>query len=545
MTRIAVLPLDDRPVNYDYPRELAAIAGLEVDLPDRQALGNPWRSSQHQELIRWLAMTAKEADSLLIAIDTLGYGGLIPSRTSSDSADQVLERLSILKTLKGKRPELKILAFNVIMRISRDNSAEEEKPYWAQYGKRMFRISYLEHKSRLQEANQSEIDEFSFLHEQIPAEVYADYLKGRSRNHQINRTMLDWLGEGVFDYLILPQDDTADYGWNIAEARRLQAIIRIKGLSDRAITYPGADETGSLLLARYACQLTGIAPRVWPLYSSTSSDHIITSYEDRPMHEMLKAHLSPLGGTIAQSAEQADFHLFINAPAKSQGIAELQTLIAEELAHPDDRSTLLKDEYARNTLLEMTTPLRNIEEFTCAIRNALENGHPAALADVAFVNGADLFLLQNLLKTGLAPRLSAFAGWNTAGNTLGTALAQAALNLVRQVKDFSSSGKTAHLVFLFRRYLDDYYYQTLVRTLLAYQFLPTIGLQPTMELLPADKIPQVLNKLQDLLASKAEELKQQFIEIGLAQDIQVDKIHLPWQRLFEVGFDVHVFGVKK
>jgi len=27
MSRVVVLPLDDRPVNYDYPRHLAAMAG--------------------------------------------------------------------------------------------------------------------------------------------------------------------------------------------------------------------------------------------------------------------------------------------------------------------------------------------------------------------------------------------------------------------------------------------------------------------------------------------------------------------------------------
>ena len=44
MTRIAVLPMDDRPVNYDYPRYLARAAGLEILLPPRVWLGNPWRT---------------------------------------------------------------------------------------------------------------------------------------------------------------------------------------------------------------------------------------------------------------------------------------------------------------------------------------------------------------------------------------------------------------------------------------------------------------------------------------------------------------------
>ncbi len=76
--RLACLPLDDRPVNYDLPRELAAIAGLEIELPPREWLVNPWRSSKHAELVDWLEKAAAQADALLVALDTLGYGGSIP-----------------------------------------------------------------------------------------------------------------------------------------------------------------------------------------------------------------------------------------------------------------------------------------------------------------------------------------------------------------------------------------------------------------------------------------------------------------------------------
>ena len=71
MTRVAVLPMDDRPVNYDYPRYLARAAGLEILLPPREWLGNPWRASRHADLVDWLVQTAARADGLIVAIDTL------------------------------------------------------------------------------------------------------------------------------------------------------------------------------------------------------------------------------------------------------------------------------------------------------------------------------------------------------------------------------------------------------------------------------------------------------------------------------------------
>ena len=540
MTRIACLPLDDRPVNYDYPRELAALAGFEIELPPRLWLGTPWRPARHADLVDWLDKAATRADLLLVALDTLGYGGLIPSRTSPESAGQVLERLSILKKIKARQPGLLIQAFSVILRISRANSAEEEKAYWAEYGSCMFRLSYLEHKSGLGEANPGELAERLALRAEIPDSVYDDYLQGRTRNHAVNRAMLDWLAEGFFDYLLLPQDDTADYGWNIAEARSLQSTIRLKGLSDRAITYPGADETASLLLARCACRQAGFAPHVWPRYSSQASSQIITAYEDRPMHELLKAHLAPLGGSIALSPEQADLALFVNAPAESQGAADLQGVIARELAEPSFEIPTVNDELTRFTRREMTSPRRNVEEFVRALQAALERDTPVALADVAFVNGADLFLGRQLMMTGLPPRLLAYAGWNTAGNTLGTVLAHAVLSILMQRGAPTPAQQAAHATFLIRRYLDDYFYQAVERTHLVYEDLPALGLAPSLERLPPDKLEAVEARLRARLSAAAGELRDCFVQAGLIRNVSISNIHLPWQRLFEAAFDVQV-----
>src|SRR5689334_493070 len=132
------------------------MAGMTIELPPREWLGNPWRPSQHTDLIRWLEQAAVDVDILILAVDTLAYGGLIPSRTSPESLGAVLSRLEVLKRLKAMQPQLEILASSVILRISRANSAEEEKPYWATCGSRMFHLSYLEHKSALGETSVSE-----------------------------------------------------------------------------------------------------------------------------------------------------------------------------------------------------------------------------------------------------------------------------------------------------------------------------------------------------------------------------------------------------
>jgi hypothetical protein len=554
---LAILPMDDRPVNYDYPCYLARLAGCELLLPERNWLGNPWRASQHSRLVEWLAQTAPEVDGLILSIDTLAYGGLIPSRTSSEPLEKVLERLQVLRQIKERRPDLPILASSVIQRISRSNSSEEEKPYWAQYGAEMFRLSYLEHKIACHESSDGEVSECFGLMAHIPSQIYDDYRQGRRRNHAVNWAMLDWLAEGIFDYLLLPQDDTAEYGWNIAEARLLQALIRKNGLSDRAITYPGADEVSCLLLARFACRRAGFKPVVWTRYSCVRSPEVITSYEDRPIHEMVKAQLAPLDGILASSPEDANIQLFLHAPVQKQGDGGLQWIAregTEGIESLTEKSPQLKsflEPLASSpdfilTRREMETPERSIEEFTRAVLASLQAGRCTALADVAFVNGSDLLLGDQLVRHPEIARLAAYGGWNTAGNTLGTVLAQAALRCLTLRSGSTPDQEQAQSELLFLHLLDDYYYQAIERSRAYLEDLPAAGLTPSWERLePLEKAAWVSERIRTRLLEDAARLDNLFVAGGAAQHIQVSDIFLPWQRLFEIGLTVTAQPLKE
>ncbi|TMC59426.1 MAG: DUF4127 family protein, partial [Chloroflexi bacterium] len=149
------------------------------------------------------------------------------------------------------------------------------------------------------DADKRESTERNQLAAAVPSEVVADYRAGRARNHAINRLMLEWAADGVVDYALIGQDDTAAYGWNIAEARELRRLIDRDGLAARASVYPGTDEVGSLLIAAFACREANFAPRVWPRYSGVDGAFAVTAYEDRPFGELIKAHLGPLGGSLA------------------------------------------------------------------------------------------------------------------------------------------------------------------------------------------------------------------------------------------------------
>src|SRR5438034_6068224 len=159
MSRLALLPLDDRPVNYDHPWWLGRAAGIDVIRPVREWLGSPFRAADSAQLSGWLDEEGRAADAVVIAIDTLAYGGLIPSRQSHTHLDDVLRSLEPLRVLRAARPDLLIYAFSILMRISRSDSAEEEKAYWADHGQSLFRLSYLDDKAEVGDASEAEVRE--------------------------------------------------------------------------------------------------------------------------------------------------------------------------------------------------------------------------------------------------------------------------------------------------------------------------------------------------------------------------------------------------
>lgn len=551
---IAILPLDDRAVNYECLALLGRAAGLTVLLPPKDWLGTPWRVGEMARLAGWLADAARQADALIVAVDTLGFGGLVNARRSVDTLATVLERLELLRTLKRRRPELTILAYSVLMRVNRDNHAEEEKAYWADYGSQLFRLSVLEDRQAMAVANAAEEAELAHLRNALPAAVVADYRSGRARNHAVNRAMIEWTAAGVFDYLIVPQDDTVDYGWNIAEARALRRLVQQLGLQGRVSIYPGADETDMLLLARYAARQADFRPRVWLRFSG--ADAVVTAYEDRPMAELVKAHLGPLGGVLAGSPESADLLLYINAPAEVQGNGPDQhaLLLGEEqitaLPEPARQAVLAyrRQPQIAATLRELYTPRRNLPEFVRSLAYDVAAGHTCAVVDVAFVNAGDVALGELLIAEVELSQLAAYAGWNTAGNSLGSALAQAVVRRLQQQHGTSTDALAAHVRLLFLRLVEDLLFMGRLRSRLMLEELPTLGAPATLAHLgPLAESARRLAEAQVVAAGR--ELSERCfagrtVSAGDTRlpirSLSVAGVTLPWQRLFDITLDVHL-----
>ena len=171
--KLLIIPADNRPVSYDLPFFTAKlIKSAEVVLPPKEYLSSLDNEGNYAELFNWLENTLKahQFDMLVVALDTIAYGGLIPSRRTNLKYDDIKNRISAFCDLINKfENKPKVYAFSSIMRISDSYINEEEKSYWNQYGKDIFEFSYLSHKllADYDENNEKKVTE---LAKEIPFE---------------------------------------------------------------------------------------------------------------------------------------------------------------------------------------------------------------------------------------------------------------------------------------------------------------------------------------------------------------------------------------
>lgn len=522
--RLALVPLDERPVNTSMPVRLGRVANCEVLLPPREMLGNKKEVGAYQGLSDWLRSVAPTVDGLIVSIETLAFGGLIASRTTHLPLDRAKEHVAVLKDLKATYPDLPIFAFTLVMRIPAYDSDDEEPDYWASYGRRIHQYSQL--VDRVARHNQDDDRQaMEALQSEIPGDVLQDWQWRRDRNHQLNQAALEYVAEGIVDFLLVTQDDSAEYGVSASEQRRLRARVSELGIEDRAVLYPGADEVAMILMARHVNAHVEKRPRVYPRYSSIKGPFIIPRYEDRPLGESIKGQIYAAGGILVESPQEADVMLFLNTPGESQA----------EAPHQETATTV-------------DTAGRNLLDFTESILHYTSQGIPAAVADVAYANGGDSRLVSLLLRRVGLKRLAAYAAWNTAGNTLGTVVAHASLyHAVGKDATPTTANRAAkaHLEFLLSRFIEDWGYQALVRTRLSNGGLQEHGLNPwglgdrwteAQEIVARELERFARDMLQD---RNALELTWYGESLGAKPtDWVMENVHLPWRRMFEVGFDL-------
>jgi len=483
MKTIVGLPVDGRPVVRAQVQQLVALAeGFELRCPAIEQLGHFRVPADREQVASWLRAQADEAAGWVLSLDMLVYGGLIPSRFIDDSETSLRERLALLRELK--RPGVPLTAFAATMRISNNCVAEEEKPYWNPHGADLWAWSF--HSDRFAQTGDAASQALAAAAAaRVPEAIRDDYRATRARNFAINLAALELLEQGVIDRLVLPQDDTAEYGFNIAERRRLQAEGAARGLAEHVLIYPGADEVMHTLAAWTVAQLRGDAPLRLALQPSDAAHwrQLVPLYEDRPLPASLAAQLQAVGALAVEG--DADALLLIHSQGTAQG------------------------DWA------MRKPLPARPGVDAALWTRLGDGLPVAVIDDAHANGGDPVFVAQLAERLPLPQLAAYAGWNTSSNRIGSLLAQLVLARGR----WTSSDNQDVLVL---RLAEDLLWQAQWRQ----AFRSSVD---APRLSPAERAAAA----ETLMLEQANPWLRRH---GFAQ--QVRRAWLPWDRSFEIGLEL-------
>lgn len=495
--KIVMLTLDERPCNFDYPAMMPK-TDYELVLPPKNIMGD-WKKPGNVELIsEWVMKNAENADALVLSLDTLVYGGIVPSRLHMEKEEDLIKRVDIIKKLREINPEMKLFVFGLIMRCPSYSSDAEEPDYYGECGAEIHLYGKYTHMEKLGIMTDEDVKDFERVKKVVKEEYLDDYLTRRKTNRAVLMHALSYVADDTIDYFIVPQDDASVYGFTSMDQVEVREFLKTNVLHKKTAMYPSADDIGLTLLARAVAQLSGVRPKVYVHYSSIKGGLTIPLVEDRIVGETVKYHILSVDGIQVYSLPEADILLGVNVGSDMLGTYDLENVIAYDIE-------------------------RNLAEFVNFIQYALSLNKIVAIADIARLNTADKELTAILHKEKMMFDIHAYAGWNTSSNTTGTTLCQAILYMLGKDKKQNDN-------FLVHRYFEDIGYMGYARKYVTENLLPDMG----YDFYGIDaKDGKVAELVKNAICSYMEENYP-----DVYSRVEEVNIKMPWIRMFETDVKI-------
>lgn len=493
MAKVVMLPLDERPCNFNYPGMMPK-TNCQLVLPPMEIMGKKKVAGDTAKIAEWLLSNVEGADAMVLSLDTLVYGGIVPSRLHNENIDELIKRADLIKKLRELNPKMKLYVFGLIMRCPKYSSSDEEPDYFAKFGKEIYlsgRYAHMEEEGVLQEEDRADFERAKAL---VGKAELKDYLDRRKTNLDVLMHSLKYVTDGTVDYFIIPQDDAASYGYTAKDQMIVREYLKSNTLHRKTAMYPSADDTGLTLLARAMAETEGVRPKVYVHYSSSKGGMTVPRVEDRILAETVKYHILSVNGIQVYSLPEADIVLFIN--------------VGSVMVDPWHPATVTSYDIERN-----------LAEFTNYMDYALDMGKIVAVADIAWLNMGDGELVALMHEEDLLLRIHAYAGWNTSSNTIGTTLCQAILYMIGKDDEGNKS-------FLLHRYYEDIGYMAYARSHVTEKYLPDMGL----DYFNTDGENGEAAKLvkQEIDAYMREKYPK------IAKEVTDINVTMPWKRMFEI-----------
>jgi hypothetical protein len=509
---ILLIPLDERFTTRAIVLNLARLIQDEFTVltPSIELISDWKRPANTSILFDWLenqiisSCSLTKSCSLLISTEQFLYGGLITSRVSNTSLDELTSRLKRLVELKRTFGDvLQIYLSAVIMRIPAYNGDFEEPDYWANYGRLIYLWSFYTDRYAVL-GNPADEEQIHLLQQEIPADILEQFVWRRERNHNLTVQLLHDYASTYFDRIWLTLDDNAEYGLNKAEERQLIQLINDPSIniSSKVNLYPGADEVSLAMLSQIVVNnkqpLT--VPTFTVRYRNVTTKHFIPNYEGAPLNETVLKQIQAVGGHVINQTEDTSADIIV-----------------------------LVNNWSTDTQEEASI------EQSCADYSSLDIPTTTSIlvyADVRYSNGGDICFAQWIRnRTELGSY--AYAGWNTNGNTLGTCLSNGVLlkyylnlPLIHTKLTSNATVWKENRQFTSYRLIEDVHYQAYLRQLLL-SYLSNVSHDPS------DRLSNDLNFYETFVAKG---FNAYAFDIG--NEFQVTNVYYPWNRTFEIGFEL-------
>lgn len=507
--RIALVPLDDRPISRQYCALLAEVADAVVVTPPGGMLGRHLRAGDGEAVARWLdGLDLRTLDAVIVSADMLAYGGLVGSRVPRVFEHEARQRLEAVGRLKRRRPDVPVFVIGTVPRHAPTDDGSSEK--WRAALTRWAAIAGASDADAAAEA--------AALEKALPAGMLDRYRAARARNLGVNLALVDLARSGAIDLLVIGRDDPSPRGAQAADTDALAAAIEKAGVASRVRIQPGADEIALLLVTRALTARFKYRPEVQAVYSPDAAREAVTP-DGRALRDVVAAQVAAAGGQVVERAGPAVVRLFVHA--------------------------------------SLTEAPPAAAAFAARVGQAVNRGARAAVADVNLAGGPDngsTALVEGLRGQRLLPRLFGYASSDAAGTATAIALAQG-IALASWVDrhapgtpDAARRVATAHVRLLLHRYVTDFLFQGVVGPQAIDDLLTPRQLNP--QRLADNQRLRVEKYLLDELLPLAEGLVADFAAVpwrlpGPARgrvalqvrDIAGFRIGLPWARLSEAEIE--------
>jgi len=334
---------------------------------------------------------------------------------------------------------------------------------------------------------------------------------------QITLAMLDLVKAGTVNELVFLQEGAPPSGRQQQDQSILRARLKELGLESRVPIYGGTEEGAPLLVSRAVLDKFQYKLRVAVVYSSQDGKTTVTPSDDHPLQWTVENQIRAAGGIPVSEFDQSDYRLFVNAPG---------------------------------------TDAEQFDLFLKKLVKELKESRTIALADVLFpdpsASGADQRIIAALKKENLFDRFAGYAAWNTAGNSLGTAISHANMRTFFRSKlndraDRAARAEAAHLEFLLTRFAGDYLYQDIVRPEMNRRLRGESKSNEVTDDLTPEKYEEVNRDIAARLRAEVEKFFADYFRgrthrlafyKGVEKTITVNglkdlNVYLPWPRTFE------------